>query len=324
MMALGMPDGIKVGGAVGNTPTSGTTPTKSSSPPSATVASHDAPDGISERYQKLFENRTCKRPGLELGSPQYVHQDKIYWYSNPYFRIEGAGCYISLVLKGIYEDETPEHAAAAYYEIRDGDIRHRFGASAVRAPISDVDLKNPLVRRLVEKGYIIPEVPSPRKAAIAKQIAQIHASNIYIGNKPNQGTEILEENMAPQGGYVAGSNGAKIGTTGLGPCVAVILYDERSRSGTVFHVDPNMPISDTISEIVSQMRKSGAGEIYARLVGGWSGYSEKAIFYIRRGLSDSGVVIKGEDILGDGRSRHNVILDTTDGSLAYETRYLSK
>lgn len=127
-------------------------------------------------------------------------------------------------------------------------------------------------------------------------------------------------------------------TIGLGSCVAIALYDARSRVGGLAHAmlpDPRSGrrgapagrfATTAVPQLLAMMEAEGAAtaDMRARLAGGASMFrdvldgdalrlGERNVEAARSALLEAGVRIVGEDVLGTyGRS---VFLRTTDGQL---------
>jgi chemotaxis protein CheD len=125
--------------------------------------------------------------------------------------------------------------------------------------------------------------------------------------------------------------------SGLGSCVAIVLYDASTRIGAVAHVllpsaelsrDRTRPAkfpASAVPLLLSEMQALGSwGRPTARLVGGASMFGallaaggvnigERNITASRGVLAEAGIVVTGEDVGGDyGRS---LVFDVSDGSL---------
>jgi len=104
-------------------------------------------------------------------------------------------------------------------------------------------------------------------------------------------------------------------TYGLGPCIALVLYDEESKTGMLAHVDGLTSIFDdenSLREIVGRYLDNKEPEkLKAYVIGGNTNMSEKTIQNISMILQSNRIKITGQDILGDGSK--SVILDTRTG-----------
>ena len=136
---------------------------------------------------------------------------------------------------------------------------------------------------------------------------------------------------------VAGE-GATLLTIGLGSCVAIALYDPRTKVGGLAHamlpspsnarqdVPPGRFATTAVPQLVELMKDAGASRrrIRARLAGGASMFRDllegdglklgrRNVEAAREALAKLDIPIDGEDVFGSyGRS---VYLDTADGRL---------
>jgi chemotaxis protein CheD len=125
--------------------------------------------------------------------------------------------------------------------------------------------------------------------------------------------------------------------SGLGSCVAIVLYDASTRIGAVAHVllpsaelsrDRSRPAkfpASAVPLLVAEMRALGSWRRpTARLVGGASMFGtllaaggvnigERNVAASRSALAEAGILVTGEDVGGDyGRT---IVFDVSDGSL---------
>jgi len=104
-------------------------------------------------------------------------------------------------------------------------------------------------------------------------------------------------------------------TYGLGPCVALVLYDEESKTGMLAHADGLTSIFDdehSLREIVYRYLNNKKPEkLKSYIIGGNTNMSENIIHNISMLLQLNGIKITGQDILGDDSK--SVILDTRTG-----------
>ncbi|MEO5511113.1 MAG: chemotaxis protein CheD [Longimicrobiales bacterium] len=136
---------------------------------------------------------------------------------------------------------------------------------------------------------------------------------------------------------VAGE-GATLLTIGLGSCVAIALYDPKTRIGGLAHAmlphpsngrkdaPPGRFAATAVPQLLELMKEAGASprRIRARLAGGASMFRDllegdglklgrRNVEAARQALGELGIKIDGEDVLGTyGRS---VYLNTVDGTL---------
>jgi chemotaxis receptor (MCP) glutamine deamidase CheD len=94
-------------------------------------------------------------------------------------------------------------------------------------------------------------------------------------------------------------------TFGIGPCVAVTLYDPIAKIGMLAHFDTLTEVYDSLDQILLELKLFGASQnrIEARIIGGLTGSSEELIYEIKDRLNEAGISIVEEDILGVGEAR---------------------
>lgn len=162
---------------------------------------------------------------------------------------------------------------------------------------------------------------------------------------PSSQPGVIHLNVAEFG--VAGA-GVVLATTGLGSCVALILWDARVRIGAMAHIllpheglsrEPGRPArysTTAVPLLVDEMGRRGAANLTAKLVGGASMFGrlltsggvnmgERNVVATRRALGQARIAVSAEDVGGDyGRS---VYFDVSTGavrvvSLAHGERVL--
>lgn len=71
--------------------------------------------------------------------------------------------------------------------------------------------------------------------------------------------------LASSGEYVA------LQTSGLGPCVAVTLYDQQAQQGALLHVSAPVDIGPALAQIIQEFKHRGGDptQLVAQLLGGW-------------------------------------------------------
>lgn len=147
-----------------------------------------------------------------------------------------------------------------------------------------------------------------------------------------QGREITV-NVADFG---VGQGDAVLVTSGLGSCVAIVLFEARSKTAALAHVllpdvdyargsiNPAKFASTAVPLLVAEMRRAGArGRLVAKLAGGArmfgsllsSGVNmgERNVEASRKALAAAGIAIVGEDVGGEhGRS---IYVDASTGQV---------
>ena len=125
--------------------------------------------------------------------------------------------------------------------------------------------------------------------------------------------------------YEVTDDNAELTTSGLGSCVGIALYDERTGAAGLIHVmlptaeemadGKPAKFADTGTELlVSEMETLGANtaDMVAKIAGGsdmldfsegGSGIGDRNVKQVKATLEDSGIPVVGEDVGGDhGRS----------------------
>ena len=109
-------------------------------------------------------------------------------------------------------------------------------------------------------------------------------------------------------------------TIGVGPCIAVTLYDKESRVGTMAHLSVGTHLQGAFQGMVASMRSAGyqdedRGKVEVRILGGWKGYSEELLEGIHRRLSFHGFSNIIEVDPNELNGHKCVALDTQTGEL---------
>lgn len=149
---------------------------------------------------------------------------------------------------------------------------------------------------------------------------------VYDGSQTEEAAEADPERVKVGiAEYEVTDDDAELTTCGLGSCVGVALYDERTSAAGLIHV--MLPTADEIEDgkpakfadtgtelLVAEMEKIGAnvGNMVAKIAGGsdmldfsegGSGIGDRNVKQVKATLDDSGIPIVGEDVGGDhGRS----------------------
>jgi chemotaxis protein CheD len=140
----------------------------------------------------------------------------------------------------------------------------------------------------------------------------------------------------PVAGYAVATTHGILSSVGLGSCVALLLYDERTKVGAMAHIllpnesmsrdrgKPTKFASTATAFLLDEMRRFGAaGSPVAWIVGGASMFGsllsnginmgERNITAVRASLDEAGVTLVAADVGGDyGRS---VYFDVATGSI---------
>lgn len=121
---------------------------------------------------------------------------------------------------------------------------------------------------------------------------------------------------------------SRIETNGLGPCVAFTLYDPKTRTGALAHVDAPTRAADSLDRVLLEFTARGIPleRLRARVIGGhdaWPGdrhkTSARTAYDVIRRLTEAGIPIIERDLLGKDAAR-NIIFDLRNGR-AYDLEH---
>jgi chemotaxis protein CheD len=148
--------------------------------------------------------------------------------------------------------------------------------------------------------------------------------------------------FVPMGERRVGKGRGTLSISGLGSCVAIVLYDEASHVGGLAHVllpDPSFSNRDrcwlfattAIPELLKEMEEAGAdrNRLSARLVGGAAMFQDllpkdqpnigqRNVAAARSTLAKSSIPIVGEEVGGD--SGRSIDFDLADGSITVSSQ----
>ena len=142
------------------------------------------------------------------------------------------------------------------------------------------------------------------------QASNIVASTINSENAPRGGAYALQTE------YIISDQ--PVGTYGLGPCVAVVLYDPNRKIAVVVHFDSKTDVPSSLQKIYEELRALGINpeEMRAYVIGGQTDRSEDLISQIYQGLGS--IKIAGIDVLGTKVDR-SFVFDPAAGIFFYIT-----
>lgn len=123
---------------------------------------------------------------------------------------------------------------------------------------------------------------------------------------------------------------------GAGPCVILTLYEARTRSASMAHLDAGTGVRESVERMLARMGSPAGAAVEARLIGGMEGLSgdvlAKAVLKLEKlgiPIVEVDVKLKGEPEVEiefpDGQRRRypkladSIILDTHDGAV-YDMR----
>ncbi len=137
-------------------------------------------------------------------------------------------------------------------------------------------------------------------------------------NQPRNSTyDIRGANEVLQGQYSIkqAEDSRYMQTFGIGPCVALTLYDNETRTGVMAHIDSPEKVENSTPVIIRQLQQQGIDpeDLEARIIGGRTELSEEIIRNLNQSLSQYNVPIVEEDILGN--SSRAIMMDLNDGEV---------
>jgi len=197
--------------------------------------------------------------------------------------------------------------------IRDGELESYDRPEQTAVRLEAADLENPFIQYLLEEGFITRDNTSTNEPQLAQEIDQIEPVS------PDKKTILPREEFeidqtAGQGTFVVGQEGELLATFGLGPCVGITVFDPESRHGGVLHLDPVQKADQSLDAMISELNIEDSSRLQVQMVGGWSGMSERNIYYLRQAIDRLGAQITGEDVLGYDIAR-NIVLDLSTGQV---------
>ncbi len=115
-----------------------------------------------------------------------------------------------------------------------------------------------------------------------------------------------------------------LATGGLGPCIAVALWDPQSKTAVMAHFDIHTDVRRSLAAILRDFKRTGGktSGLQAHLVGGWSGFSEGLRNDLRRQLSRDKIGVREDTKLGEYGRVCECSLNAATGEFKYaeETR----
>ena len=259
-----------------------------------------------------------------LDTPQYRHILGVdYLFTSPFIRIEyhknkqnGNGM-ILLIKRGVQDGESDEVLGRLRFE--NGTIKifdDSLSPKTIPLPLEDADTKNPFIQYLLNKKMIVAiPVWEGNPSEIAKSFFSIKPS-MEQKERVLPFKSVRADHQVKWMEYALGQGNQTLAALGLANCVAVTVYDPVSHTGAIAHFDPNQKVSGLFKQMIGNFTAMDPAKMEIRLIGGWSGYSERIIYYLRKEIRSHGFQISSEDILGEGISRR-IRLDTATGSILY-------
>lgn len=262
-----------------------------------------------------------------LNAPEYRHLKGLnYLFTSPFVRIEhetyeDGSSGIRIIKRGIKDGEYDQ--IVGYFSIRNGELTASFGApitEAVPIPLEEADKKKPIIRYLLSK-YAIKNAPITKDDSEIATARQIFAIQPML---PRQRKVVPRKNIIKPDHDIGMARytvdrGNKRFTADLANCVAVTIYNPETHTTGVAHFDPNQEVRSMLNDMLDELGQVNPRKVEIRLIGGWSGYSERTIYYIKQVLKSRGLKVTYEDILGENISR-SIMLDTTNDHVIYLER----
>jgi len=290
---------------------------------STTHAQEKPPTPITQ----VDKSKETNELGQLLNTPEYRHLRGLnYLFTSPFVRIEqetleDGSSGIRIVKRGIKDGEYDQ--IVGHLSIRNGELTANFGApitEAVPIPLEEADKKKPIIQYLLSKHAI-------EAAPIAIDDSEIATARQFFAIQPmlpQQRETIPLKDTKPDHNvgmirYAVDSGEKKIATVGLANCVGVTIYNPETHTGGVAHFDPNQEARGMLNNMLDELGQVDSTKVEVRLIGGWSGYSERTVHYLRQELKSRGFKVTSEDILGENISR-SIMLDTATGHVTYLER----
>ncbi len=273
-----------------------------------------AQEATDENHLESIESNKETIQALEqmMANPEYKHRTGDFLYSTPFIRVEHSKEGLIRVIKKGVRDGDYDTRLVSFF-IRDGELESYDRPEQTAVRLEAADLENPFIQYLLEEGFITRDNTSTNEPQLAQEIDQIEPVS------PDKKTILPREEFeidqtAGQGTFVVGQEGELLATFGLGPCVGITVFDPESRHGGVLHLDPVQKADQSLDAMISELNIEDSSRLQVQMVGGWSGMSERNIYYLRQAIDRLGAQITGEDVLGYDIAR-NIVLDLSTGQV---------
>lgn len=121
-----------------------------------------------------------------------------------------------------------------------------------------------------------------------------------------------------QGQYVIQKYSPKtpsLQTFGIGPCVAVTLYDPKTKTGTLAHID-STDKAKSFTNVLNQLKYQGIdlNNLEAHIIGGQTGSSEETVGILYDSIKNNSIKLKEIDVLGD--NTRAIMLNLENGEVS--------
>jgi chemotaxis receptor (MCP) glutamine deamidase CheD len=247
-------------------------------------------------------------------------------YESPYLRIEWQGSALSVFSRDAAPGSSPRTSYAAATLLKE---RWLAGGEAPTTheptplPMTLQDRGDCVISQLAASGFLIPRDPTSDEAALAARLAETQGVERNTDRtqpqviSPTDARKLEDLEFAGMFQIKSSSPGKPlVGTWGLGPCVGVSLWNSRTKTASVVHLDPTQSVPDTLQEMLDSMGGRSSG-IEARIIGGWTGFSERTLLHARSFMQERGIAIIQEDTLGfeTAKGSRGFIVDSRTGRL---------
>ncbi|MBT3865433.1 hypothetical protein HOE67_01425 [Candidatus Peregrinibacteria bacterium] len=292
------------------------------------IAKNEAEDRKGEDLDAILDKLDCEKSfesvlGELIAKPMYEHlSDVKYIYVSPFLRVQFLGDLkdggMMLYSRGLDDGERDDFNIGSI-TVKDGKMTTVLGFKK-KFELSDDDINNPFVKGILDQGSAKYDIAPEDRLEKAKLI---HSTK-NLENKDRQLVPLKKEDLGEivgQADFSFAQNGEKIATYGLANCVAIAVYNSKTKTGGIAHIDPNIKVKPFFDELMKGVGvdESGSSDIEVSLVGGWSGYSERTVYYLKDYVKGMGLNIKYEDVLGEKISR-GIVMNTETGEITYIER----
>ena len=121
--------------------------------------------------------------------------------------------------------------------------------------------------------------------------------------------------------YEIGEGNELLGTTKVGHCLAITLYNPQNKKGVLVHLTNYPPeelkpenVVETLLHQLNGSRDLNYQELEATLSGEWDSIFEQKSTIVKKRINDYGIPIIGED-LGGERIRRAILLNCDNGNV---------
>ena len=161
------------------------------------------------------------------------------------------------------------------------------------------------------RGYIHMEGDPEQGRHIADNNGNLQLTDA----KRNRSSDTEESIEVAQGEYCVAEPNEKyskyLQTFGVGPCVAVTIYDTKSKKGFLAHIDTSDKAND-LNSVLAKLKYQGFdfNNCEARIIGGQTNQSEETVNQIKKALDNNSISVAEMDVLGNGTRAIQLDLST--------------